>query len=99
VAVIWTERARDDLVDIFRFIARDNRKAAERWTARLVEQAELAATTPFGGRVVQELGRNDVREVFLRSYRIIYRVAGDDIQILTVFEGHRRLRPDDIEAE
>ncbi|WP_437609769.1 type II toxin-antitoxin system RelE/ParE family toxin [Sorangium sp. So ce834] len=68
MAVVWTERSRDDLVDIFRFIARDNRKAAARWTARIVQHAELAATTPFGGRVVPELGRNDVREVFLRSY-------------------------------
>jgi toxin ParE1/3/4 len=99
VAVVWTERSRDDLVDIFRFIARDNRKAAERWTARLVEQTELAATTPLGGRIVPELGRHDVREVFLQSYRIIYRVAGDGIRILTVFEGHRRLRLDDIEEE
>jgi len=97
VAVVWTERARDDLVDIFRFIARDNRNAAQRWIARLVEQAELAAATPLGGRVVPELGRADVRDVLLRTYRIIYRVAGNDIRILTVFEGHRRLRPDDIE--
>ncbi|WP_437928804.1 type II toxin-antitoxin system RelE/ParE family toxin [Sorangium sp. So ce291] len=99
MAVVWTERSRDDLVDIFRFIALDDRKAAERWTVRLVKQAELAAMTPFGGRVVPELGRDDVREVFLRSYRIIYRVAGDDIRILTVFEGHRRLRLDEIEKE
>lgn len=99
MAVVWTERSRDDLIDIFRFIARDNRKAAERWTARLVEQAELAATTPLGGRAVPELGRADVREVLLRTYRIIYRVAGEDIRILTVSEGHRRLRRDDIEGE
>jgi hypothetical protein len=36
---------------------------------------------------VPELGRNDVREVFLRSYRIIYRVAGDDIRILRCSRG------------
>lgn len=97
MAVMWTERARDDLVAIFRFIARDNRKNAEHWIARLVEHAELAATTPRGGRVVPEVGLGDVREVFLRSYRIIYRIAGDDIRILTVFEGHRRVRMNDIE--
>jgi plasmid stabilization system protein ParE len=54
---------------------------------------------PLGGRVVPEVGRDDVREVFQRSYRIIYRVAGDDIRVLTVFEGHRRLRLGDIEEE
>lgn len=97
--MIWTERSRDDLVEIFRFIAQDNRIAAERWVARLIEHAELTATLPFGGRVVPELGRDDIRETFLRTYRIIYRVAGEDIRILTVFEGHRRLRAGDIAEE
>lgn len=97
MAVTWTSRARDDLVAIFRFIARDNRKTAERWVARLIEQAEQAATMPLAGRVVPEVGHDDVREVFLRAYRIIYRVAGDDIRILTVFEGHRQVRVADID--
>ena len=97
MAVVWTPRARDDLLEIFQFIARDDRDAAERWVARLVERAELAATMPFGGRVVPELARNDLREVFLRSYRIVYRVAGDDTRILTIFEGHRRLRAADVD--
>lgn len=99
MAVVWTERARDDLGDIFRFIASDDRGAAAQWTARLIERAEIASITPFGGRVVPELGRGDVREVFLRTYRIIYRVAAEDIRILTVFEGHRRLRAHDIDEE
>ncbi len=44
-----------------------------------------------------ELGRDDVRETFLRSYRIVYRVVPEGIVVLTVFEGHRlfgRLDPD-----
>jgi plasmid stabilization system protein ParE len=99
VAVVWTARSRDDLVDIFRFIARDNRTAAERWIARLIARAEVAGVAPLGGRVVPELRREDVREVFLRTYRIVYRVAGEDLRVLTVFEGHRRLRGDDLDEE
>jgi hypothetical protein len=34
----------------------------------------------------------DVREVFLRTYRIIYRIEPARILVLTIFEGHRRLR-------
>jgi toxin ParE1/3/4 len=86
------------LLEIFSFIARDDREAAEDWIAKLVERAELAATMPFGGRVVPELARKDIREVFVRSYRIIYRVAGEDIRVLTVFEGHRRLRRADVDG-
>jgi hypothetical protein len=29
--------------------------------------------------------------VVLRTYRIVYRIRDDAIEVLTVFEGHRRL--------
>ena len=97
MAVVWTERARADLSEIFQYIAQDNRQAAARWVGRLIERAERAAEAPLGGRVVPEVQREDVREVFLKSYRVIYRVAGQDLRVLTVFEGHRRLRHDDLD--
>lgn len=71
--------------------------AAETWVARLVEKAESMQTMPLAGRIVPEFGRDDVRETFRRSYRIVYQVAGQNIRILTVFEGHRLLRPSDID--
>ncbi len=39
-----------------------------------------------------ELRRDDIREVLLETYRIVYRVRKDAIDVLTVFEGHRLLR-------
>jgi plasmid stabilization system protein ParE len=70
-------------------IARDDRGAAARWVARLVRIAEKTAKAPFAGRRVPELNRDDVRETFLRTYRLVYRVTATRIEILTVFEGHR----------
>lgn len=84
------------MADIFRFIARDDRAAAERWIIRLIERAESLAAFPHKGRVVPEFDRQDVRELVERNYRIVYRLHGDDIWLLTVFEGHRRLRASDI---
>ena len=43
------------------------------------------------GATVPEIEAEDVREVFLRSYRIVYRVLDDELYVLTVFEGHRLL--------
>jgi plasmid stabilization system protein ParE len=53
---------------------------------------------PLGGRRVPELGRDDVREVFKRTYRIVYRVTETRVEILTVFEGHQ-LFPANVTAE
>jgi len=89
--VRWTRRASRDLLEIARFIARDDRGAARRWVEKLREQAARAALQPLAGRRVPEVPRDDVRETFLRSYRIIYRVLKSGVEILTVFEGHRQL--------
>ena len=85
-----------DLAAIRRYIARDNPTAAHSWVSKLDQRARAAADAPWAGRVVPEVERPDVREVFLRSYRIVYRVADEEIHVLTVFEGHRLFPHDSI---
>ena len=70
----WTDRARRDLLAIGRYIARDNPVAARQWVEHLRARAQHAATAPHVGSMVPELQREDIREVFLRTYRIVYRV-------------------------
>jgi toxin ParE1/3/4 len=87
----WTRRAQQDLLDIGRYIARDKPGAARKWTEQLRQKARQAAQSPCAGRIVPEYGRPDLREVLLRSYRIVYLITKDGIVVLTVFEGHRLL--------
>ena len=87
--VRWTQRSIQDLRAIGTFISQDNPGGARRWVARLRERARRAAPLPYSGRQVPELDREDVREVFLGSYRIVYRIFPDFIEVLTIFEGHR----------
>lgn len=89
----WTARAQRDLTAIADYISQDSPQAARAWVEKLRERAQRAAAGPLAGRVVPELGRADVREVFLRTYRIVYAIRDDAIDVLTVFEGHR-LFPD-----
>lgn len=94
-AVFWTRRAQADLEAIGDFIARDKPLAAERWVGTLVAAADAAAEAPMVGRRVPELGRDDVREVLVQGYRVIYRVTTERLEVLTVFHGRRRF-PDDL---
>ena len=87
----WTLRAQSDLLEIARFIARDNPDAARRWVAMLRKRARAAARMPRAVRRVPELGRDDVREVVVRRYRIVYQLSPDGIVVLVVFESHRQL--------
>ncbi len=88
----WSDRAGAELKDIGRYIRRDNPEAARKWVARLRQRARAAARSPLAGRVVPEFGRDEIREVLLGNYRIVYRVEEKALTVLTVFEGHRLLR-------
>ena len=90
----WSRRAQHDLVEIGRYIARDNRLAARPWVERLRQRARQAADHPQLGRIVPEYSRPDLREVLLQNYRIVYRADDEGIVVITVFEGHRMF-PDD----
>lgn len=91
---LWMPRALRDLTDIRQYIARSDALAARQWTAQLFSRGNAIATLPLAGRKVPELDEPDTREVFLRSYRIVYRALPDAIEIVTVFDG-RRLFPFD----
>ncbi len=69
----WMPQALRDLHAIRTYISRDNPVAARRWINKLQARAETASTLPLAGRVVPEVERVDVREVFVGSYRIVYR--------------------------
>lgn len=85
----WSDRAKDDLAAIGEYIAADP-AAAMRWVDRLIADVERAAELPLAGRIVPEYAdRGDIREVLRRTYRIVYRVRDEAIEVLTIFEGHR----------
>lgn len=94
----WSRRAEADLEAISDYIAADDPAAAARWIEKLLERARKAALLPFAGRVVPEFKMEDLREVFVRTYRIVYRIRPDEVQVITVFEGHR-LFPGDVDIQ
>ena len=96
MSVVWTEQALLRLGEIEDFIAQDNPAAAVALTDRIMSRAESLPAFPLRGRVVPEYGNPEVREVFEDHYRIVYSVRGPAIQVLTVFEGYRLLRDEDL---
>ena len=47
---------------------------------------------PRTGRIVPEIGRENIREVLQGSYRIVYQINQHGIDVVTVIEGHRLLQ-------
>jgi addiction module RelE/StbE family toxin len=87
--LVWTEPARDDLCEIFTFIAQENPSAARRLLRLIREKATVRMENPNIARI----GRVDGTREFVMSgthYILPYRINGQQIQILAVIHGARQ---------
>lgn len=88
--VSFSPRARQDLIDIGDFIARDSRINARRFVAKLIEQCRRIGQAPLG-----YVGREDLvpglRMAALGRYVIFFRVLDRAVRIERVLHGARNL--------
>jgi addiction module RelE/StbE family toxin len=89
--VRWTSQAVDDLASIRAFIERDSPRYGRLVVQRLLEATGRLEAFPHSGRVVPELQRDEMREIVLGDYRIVYRLETETPVILTVFRSSRLL--------
>jgi len=89
--IIWSRQARDDLRDIVTYIAENNPLIAESFGFRLMSKVDLLAQFPQIGRIVPEEQDEDIREIILPPYRIVYRVLEDNhvVAIARIWHGAR----------
>jgi addiction module RelE/StbE family toxin len=83
--VRWTDQAVTDLQAIREFIIRDSPRYGRLVAERLFTATERLETFPLSGRIVPELGRDDVREIIVGEYRLVYKVSAGALIILTIF--------------
>lgn len=74
---------------VFLFIARDAPVVADLFVERIFNATERLAEFPMSGRVVPEISDQEIREVIVQSYRVIYRVVLEEVEILMVHHGAR----------
>ncbi|MBI9071228.1 MAG: type II toxin-antitoxin system RelE/ParE family toxin [Melioribacteraceae bacterium] len=94
--LLWTKEALFKLQEIEKYIAKDNSVTAINFIDKLISAGESILDNPEKGRVVPELSIKNIREIIYKNYRIVYVIKQNQIDILTVFEGHRLLKSGDI---
>jgi plasmid stabilization system protein ParE len=85
--VRWSAPARNDLRQIYDYIARDSRYYARVVIDKIVTSTEKLERFPDIGRVVPEIGDDNVKELFVYSYRILYEITSDRIEVLAIVHG------------
>lgn len=89
----WSPEAIEDIESIAAYIERDSPWYAKAVATKIVETAESALDYPQMGRAVPEIADDLLRERFVFSYRVIYRIEPDQILIVAVIHGSRLLQP------
>jgi toxin ParE1/3/4 len=59
---------------------------------KIVSQTRMLAQFPRSGRIVPEYDDENVRELIVYSYRIIYRLQENEVVIAAVVHGRRNLQ-------
>ena len=97
--IIWSPLAIERVSEIGQYIAQDNPTAAESWIEAIFDKVGQLEFMPEVGRIVPEIHQNDFRELLYGNYRIIYRVGGEQVSILTVRHGRQILPIEEIQPD
>ena len=92
--VVWTAGARADFDILIQHLIDTESAVAEKTFENLLAQADSLVFAPERGRKVPELlslGVGNVREIFYKPWRIIYRISENEVRILMVMDGRRNL--------
>ena len=93
--VLWTDAALNQLEAVRDFLSRTSPEYAQRIAERLVNRSEQIAAFPRSGRMVPEYEIDEVRQVVEGSYRIIYLIKENQIEVLAIIHTSRKGLPQD----
>lgn len=90
MSIDWTAQAITELEAIEQHIAQESPQAAQAMTRRLIERCEQLRIAPHGAPMLPRYGRDDLRMLYERPYRIVYQIHVDRIEIVTLWHYRQR---------
>lgn len=90
-SVKWSPEATEDLESIVEYIARDSEFYARSVASKILAVSRKTSEQPMIGRIVPEIGEQEIRERFVYSYRLVYRIQNSTITIVAIIHGKRLL--------
>ena len=94
--IIWSPIAASRLESVFEYINEENETAAYKMVNRILKKVESLSKYSLRGRMVPEASREEIREVFVGEYRIIYRIETKRLIILTIRNFRQQLPDKDL---
>ncbi len=92
--VYWASVAENDLLGILSYIAEDSLSNAQKTLSRIQTRTAKLNQFPERGRIVPELLRQGIssyREIVLSPWRVIYKIEGRKVFVLSVIDSRRNV--------
>lgn len=86
--VKWSKRALSSLAGIAEYIEQDNTIRAKTFVQEIRQKSDLLEQFPTIGRAGRVIGTREL--VAHKNYLLVYRVRGDEVQILEVMHTSRK---------
>ena len=96
--LILSRRAKEDLLEIWEFIADHDEIAADRYIDHLRDRALELLHFPELGRARNEIHLN-LRSLLARNHLLFYKIEGEEVQILRILHGSMDLPNQGLENE
>ncbi len=87
--VKWSKTAMDDLRRIYNYISEDSVIYAKKVVEEIINKSDYLKAYPDIGRAIPELNNPRIRELIVYSYRMVYQVESEDVEILTLVHSRK----------
>lgn len=87
--VVWARRARSDFRLAISHIQADSPSAARSFASATIQASRSLSTLSERGRAVPELGQEEVRELLLGRYRLVYEVFPEKVAVVRLIHASR----------
>lgn len=85
----WSPRAASNFEDICNYIAKDSEYYAALFAKKVNVIVKTIPQFPESGRIVPEYENENLREKMYESYRIVYRLKEEVVEIVAICHGAR----------
>ena len=90
-SVKWSPEAIEDLESIAEYIARGSEFYARSVVSKILAVSRKISEQPLIGRIVSEIDEKEIRERFVYSYRLVYKIQNNTVIIVAIIHGKRLL--------
>ncbi|MPN40174.1 hypothetical protein SDC9_187710 [bioreactor metagenome] len=87
--VKWSRTAMEDLKRIYDYISEGSVIYAKQVVEEIINKSDYLKDYPNIGRVIPELNNLRIRELIIYSYRMVYQVESEDVEILALVHSRK----------